>query len=258
MATTNPDKLYSPDASSPVSSLQTHLATMASSVQDALTPDSTSDAGGYMGGSLIRKVTNATTRDSLYGPTGTYGPPVQGQQVFRNDTGMVETWYDAYNSSTNPAGKGTGAGWYESAGSVRHQEWTTSLVMANASPISNLGTLTLDTAKSNAGSLITYNSSNGIFTVSEAGIYSISLRSTTISGGAVSNGRTFGLLATPSVGGGGENLDFKTIVNGDNIFFTLSTPNFKITAATDFQFQLYQTSTASRTVPLRIAVTKIA
>jgi hypothetical protein len=257
MATTNPDKLYSPDASSPVSSLQTHLATMASSVQDALTPDSTSDAGGYMGGSLIRKVTNATTRDSLYGPSGTYGPPVQGQQVFRNDTGMVETWYDAYNSSTNPAGKGAGAGWYESAGSVRHQEWTTNLVMPNATAVSNLGTLTLDTAKSNAGSLITYTPGTpSTFTVAEAGIYSISVRSFPLA--FATTGRTFAAIATPSITSGSEYLDLKTVVTGDNLGLSVSTPNWKVTTSSTFQVQLFQTSGASRTLPLRIAVTKIA
>jgi hypothetical protein len=252
MATTNPDKLYSPDASSPVSSLQTHLATMASSVQDALTPDSTSDAGGYMGGSLIRKVTNATTRDSLYGPTGTYGPPVQGQQVFRNDTGMVETWYDAYNFSTNPGGKGSAAGWYQSGGSVRHQEWTVNVAMPDATTVSFLGTLTLDAAKSNAGSIITYNSSTGIFDISEPGTYSISVYSNAIN--VATTGKTFAGIYLPNL----TYLDLNILPTGVGLFLNASIPNWKITSGASFRIDLFQTSGASRAISMRIAVTKIA
>lgn len=55
--------------------------------------------------SAPRKVADATARDALF-PS-----PVQGNAVFRNDLGAVETYYGLYNSSTNPGGRDT-AGWY--------------------------------------------------------------------------------------------------------------------------------------------------
>lgn len=57
--------------------------------------------------SAPRKVADATARDALF-PS-----PVQGNAVFRNDLGAVETYYGLYNSSTNPGGRDT-AGWYVS------------------------------------------------------------------------------------------------------------------------------------------------
>lgn len=50
-------------------------------------------------------VANQTARDALY-PS-----PVQGNAVFRSDTGAEETYYGLYNVSTNPGGRAT-AGWY--------------------------------------------------------------------------------------------------------------------------------------------------
>lgn len=38
--------------------------------------------------------------------------PSQGMMSFLNDTGSLETYYAAYNVSTNPGGKAAGAGWY--------------------------------------------------------------------------------------------------------------------------------------------------
>lgn len=56
-------------------------------------------------GSFTRMVASAAERDSMF-PL-----PAQGNTVFRNDLGYVQTYYAAYNSSTNPGGK-TPAGWY--------------------------------------------------------------------------------------------------------------------------------------------------
>lgn len=50
-------------------------------------------------------VANAAARDALF------ASPVQGTKVFRTDTGVTETYYAAWNASTNPGGK-TPAGWY--------------------------------------------------------------------------------------------------------------------------------------------------
>src|SRR5690606_18626252 len=50
-------------------------------------------------------VANSTERNTIF-PS-----PKQGDRVFRKDLGYTETYYAAYNSSTNPGGMGT-AGWY--------------------------------------------------------------------------------------------------------------------------------------------------
>lgn len=44
-------------------------------------------------------------RDALY-PN-----PVQGNTVFRSDLGIRQTYFAAWNASTNPAGRGLTAGW---------------------------------------------------------------------------------------------------------------------------------------------------
>lgn len=51
-------------------------------------------------------VANQTERDTLY-PT-----PVQGNTVFRADLGYKQTYYAAYNGTTNVGGR-TPAGWYD-------------------------------------------------------------------------------------------------------------------------------------------------
>lgn len=51
------------------------------------------------------QVANATARNAAF------PAPVQGNTVFRNDLGVTEIYYEAYNSSTNPGGA-TSAGWY--------------------------------------------------------------------------------------------------------------------------------------------------
>lgn len=43
--------------------------------------------------------------------------PVQGNSVFRSDTGWIETYYALYNASTNPGGA-TPAGWYPVSGNM--------------------------------------------------------------------------------------------------------------------------------------------
>lgn len=50
-------------------------------------------------------VANAAARDALF------ASPTQGTKVFRTDTGITETYYAAWNASTNPGGR-TPAGWY--------------------------------------------------------------------------------------------------------------------------------------------------
>lgn len=50
-------------------------------------------------------VANSTERDAKF------MSPYQGLQVWRDDLGVVETYYGLYNSSTNPGGRNS-AGWY--------------------------------------------------------------------------------------------------------------------------------------------------
>lgn len=51
-------------------------------------------------------VASATERDTLY-PT-----PIQGNNVFRSDLGITQTYFDVYNAVTNPGGKPS-AGWVD-------------------------------------------------------------------------------------------------------------------------------------------------
>jgi hypothetical protein len=99
MATTSPDNIRYPVSTDQIAPLETHFANLANDVQTALTTTSTG------GGVLIHKVASSAARDALY-PS-----PIQGQQVFRNDTGLMQTYYGLYNVSTNPGGRST-AGWY--------------------------------------------------------------------------------------------------------------------------------------------------
>lgn len=62
------------------------------------------EVGG--GSSEVPTTANATTRDAMY-PS-----PVQGNKVFRNDLGFEQTYYGAWNATTNPGGRDS-AGWYD-------------------------------------------------------------------------------------------------------------------------------------------------
>jgi hypothetical protein len=107
MATTSPDNIRYPVSTDQIAPLETHFANLANDVQTALTTTSTGTSGV-----LIHKVANQSGRDALY-PS-----PIQGQQVFRNDTGLLQTYYGLYNSATNPGGRAT-AGWYNNGGGSR-------------------------------------------------------------------------------------------------------------------------------------------
>jgi len=52
-------------------------------------------------------VASASERDALY-PT-----PVQGNTVFRSDLGIRQTYFAAWNATTNPGGQGLTAGWVD-------------------------------------------------------------------------------------------------------------------------------------------------
>jgi hypothetical protein len=112
MATTSPDNIRYPVSTDQIAPLETHFANLANDVQTALKTTSTGTSGV-----LIHKVANQSGRDALYGPSGTAGVAIQGQQVFRNDTGCVEQYYELYNAATNPGGA-TPAGWYPVSGTL--------------------------------------------------------------------------------------------------------------------------------------------
>jgi hypothetical protein len=56
-------------------------------------------------------VANQAARDALY------PAPVEGNSVFRDDLGLTQTYYAAFNASTNPGGRDV-AGWYDTEKSV--------------------------------------------------------------------------------------------------------------------------------------------
>jgi hypothetical protein len=140
MALTTPDSIYYPDSTTQISPLETQFATMASSIQTALATGATS------GGILPHKVISSAARDSLY------PYPVQGNMVFRNDTGNLEMYFALYNL-TNPGGKTT-AGWYvvntqdklEVGGIVAGASPVIKTGYAQVSFTSGSGTLVLPTA----------------------------------------------------------------------------------------------------------------
>ena len=95
--------------------------------------------------------------------------PTQGLQVWRNDYGTVETYYELYNASTNPGGA-TPAGWYpdKAVQIVKRNNVATNI---NAGTYGGYYNNTIWEAVTSTGNFAAY--SNG-FTVPYTGIYNIS------------------------------------------------------------------------------------
>lgn len=81
---------------------------------DNSTEMSVADITAAMANSIDQQVTrlesagivaNDEARDALY------TNPVQGNTVFNVDKGIRQTYFAAWNASTNPAGRGLTAGW---------------------------------------------------------------------------------------------------------------------------------------------------
>ena len=89
----NPDGIFYADTSTEMS-IADITSAMATSIGDKL--------GGI---EQTQTVNSQAERDLLY------PAPVQGNSVFRNDLGFIQTYYGAWNSSTNPGGRAS-AGWY--------------------------------------------------------------------------------------------------------------------------------------------------
>lgn len=91
----NPDGIFYADTSTEMS-IADITSAMATSIGDKL--------GGI---EQTQTVNSQAERDLLY-PT-----PVQGNSVFRNDLGFIQTYYGAWNATTNPGGRGSVAAWYD-------------------------------------------------------------------------------------------------------------------------------------------------
>lgn len=150
MATTSPDNIWSPDAGDPYA-LTTSLATLADSVQMAITAQATR---------FPSAVNSQAERNAIF------TAPVQGNRVFRNDLGYEEAYFAVYNSGTNPQGASV-AGWYPSRRAfVATRTGSQSIGAAGFFTVAGAMTQTRNDG------LGTY--SGGVFTVTASGWYDIS------------------------------------------------------------------------------------
>lgn len=111
-------------------------------------------------------VANQAARDAAY-PT-----PVQGNAVFRSDKGYVETYFAAYNASTNVGGA-TPAGWYPTDGAVPTYQVvknSTTFTPTSGTWFALSNTAHWTAVENDPTGNITY---NGNFTVGIAGWYEI-------------------------------------------------------------------------------------
>lgn len=125
---TTPDSLYVPTGTDSVAPLNTVLANMQNSVQNAL-----KTRGGAAVGS-------SAARDAVF-PS-----PTQNNSVYRTDLGYSEIYYASYNGTSNPGGATT-AGWYPSPTALIRGKATrtTAFSVPNASARTAV-TLGLDTS----------------------------------------------------------------------------------------------------------------
>ena len=93
--------------------------------------------------SLPPVVANANERDAKF------MSPSQGLQVWRDDLGAVQTYYGAFNSSTNPGGRDS-AGWYvtERSSALVPIKATLATVTSGTGSVSSTGTLNFAGASS--------------------------------------------------------------------------------------------------------------
>lgn len=101
-ANTSPDNITYPVSTDQIAPLETVFATLATSVQLALT----AQAKYFIG-----TVATQAARDAIF-PNA-----VQGNRIHRSDLGYTEAYYGLYNVTTNPSGA-TPAGWYPIDGAM--------------------------------------------------------------------------------------------------------------------------------------------
>lgn len=104
-------------------------------------------------------VANNVVRD------GIFQSPTQGQQVWRNDLGAVETYYGAYNAISNPGGRDS-AGWYvdDRQTGLRPIQPTSAVIASGSGSANALGVVSFNNA--------TAVSLNGVFSDSPTGFLS--------------------------------------------------------------------------------------
>lgn len=80
---------------------------------------------------------------------GIFQTPTQGQQVWRNDLGAVETYYGAYNAISNPGGRDS-AGWYltDRAGGLVPIQPTSAVIATGSGSANALGVVSFTGATS--------------------------------------------------------------------------------------------------------------
>lgn len=123
-------------------------------------------AGWYPVNSIAATVyaRSASNRDAII------TSPKQGMSAFNNATGCMETYYELYNSSTNPGGASV-AGWYPVQGNLPKLSVITSTAQtltSTAAAITFGGTLTQDIENN-----ISFNKSTGTVTINQPGMYRV-------------------------------------------------------------------------------------
>jgi hypothetical protein len=88
-------------------------------------------------------VASAVARDAIF------QAPTQGQQVWRNDLGAVETYFGAYNAISNPGGRDS-AGWYitDRAGGLIPLQPSSVVIASGTGSANALGQITFTNATS--------------------------------------------------------------------------------------------------------------
>jgi hypothetical protein len=115
----------------------------------------------------IVQVGSTAERTAVFGAT-----PTQGDRCFRTDLMWEETYFTAYDPSTNPGGT-VAAGWYPTAGMLpRISRWRASTATQTIAQ-NTFVTALLSNADGPARG-ISYNVTTGAYTVNQAGMYDIS------------------------------------------------------------------------------------
>ena len=200
MAVTSPDNLRTPDSGDQYALVQ-DLGVLASTTQAAITKrgnlyigtgaqrtafttaptgvhwqDTDGQELEYVRKSSGWRVISAlgVTANSVAQRALIFPAPVQGDSVWRTDTGFQETYFTTYNITTNPGGTLV-AGWYPTAGAL-----PTSALFRSASTLTvasstwtNLSSNSNWTSNSGSAQSRGVNYSNG-FVIPVSGMYSIS------------------------------------------------------------------------------------
>jgi len=217
MPVTSPDSIAYPDIST-AQDQPAYMAVHASSVQAAL--------------SLRQRFNfvwaNASGRTSQTGATN-------GSTGYQLDT---RTEYQFENGSWRLA--------------TPHIEFTATATAPDAT-VTLAGTFSIDAALSSSTIMATA-TSNGVITLTDPGIYSISTLSA-IANTVPVTGRSFLDLATTSNDTG---LLVRSSINVGEDKGSISMPNLRVTASgTTLYFKVFQTSAASRSVATRARITRI-